>query len=74
MFKNWFLKMSWIYVPISPIGAVITSIIVVLNAWFFKAVDAHSHSPSDTLLNFFPYAVSLWVIYGWIAKQTVTKN
>lgn len=74
MFKNWFLKLGWLYVPISPEGAVIASLIIFLNAWFFRLVGVHSHSAVDTLVGFFPYAVSFWVVYGWIAKHTAARN
>ncbi|HEY6161218.1 MAG TPA: hypothetical protein VI112_08345 [Bacteroidia bacterium] len=69
-----FKKRSWFYVPASVAGTFIALVTLTLNTWFFLAIDRNSHSVSDTLINFFPYFVSFWTVYGWIASNTSAKN
>ena len=65
---------SWFYVPISLLGAIITLIALDTDVWFFMAIDRHSHSASDTLTNFLPYFISVWVIFTFIASNTSFNN
>jgi putative effector of murein hydrolase LrgA (UPF0299 family) len=69
-----FKKYSWFYIPSSVAGFLIAFITITLNIWFFLAIDRSSHSVSDTLINFFPYCVSFWTVYGWIASNTSGKK
>ncbi len=66
----WFKKAGWIYRPTSIFGWVIAFFTVVLCIQVFIAVDAHSHSVSDTFYGVFPYIISYLVLAGWIASNT----
>jgi len=66
----WFKKAGWIYKPTSIIGWVIAIITILLCVQVFIAVDAHSHSVSDTFYGVFPYIVAYFVVAGWIASNT----
>jgi hypothetical protein len=74
--RIWFKPIGWIYYPVSFAGWVITIITLLLCVQFFVAIDRNSHSVSDTLINFFPYAVLFIMITGWIASKTsgIEKN
>ena len=66
----WFKKEGWLYLPTSIIGWAIVLVTVLLCIQVFLAVDARSHSVSDTFYGIFPYVVSYLVIAGWIASNT----
>ena len=66
----WFKKVGWIYQPISVVGWIIALITIVLCVQVFIAVDARSHSVSDTFYGVFPYIVAYLVVAGWIASNT----
>lgn len=71
---EWFVKMGWVYVPISIIGWLITAFTFLICGWVFYVIDRHSHSASDTLWNFLPYVVSFFTIRNWIASNTSVDN
>lgn len=68
--KNCFKKIGWVYVPMNAIGWLITALTFLLCGWVFFVIDRHSHSVSDTLWNFLPYAVSFFTIRHWVASNT----
>ncbi|MBI5917250.1 MAG: hypothetical protein HY842_17915 [Bacteroidetes bacterium] len=70
MLTNLFKKTGWFYLPCSIPGWVIFLVYVAVNVQFFTAIDRNSHSASDTLINFFPYFISLSAFYCWIAYHT----
>lgn len=70
----WFKKYGWIYRPVSLIGWIITLGTIVICIQVFLAVDAHSHSVSDTFYGVLPYIVSYLIIAGWIASNTSKKE
>ncbi|MBI3720697.1 MAG: hypothetical protein HY252_19120 [Sphingobacteriales bacterium] len=66
----WFKKAGWMYVPVHPIGLLVTIACLAIDVWFFIVLDRHSHSVSDALINFFVYfsCVAFW--WKWIAGKT----
>ncbi len=70
MKQAWFKKSGWVYLPVHPAGIIITLAALAACAWFFIAVDRHSHSVSDTLINFFVYATCTAFWWKWIAEKT----
>ena len=66
----WFKKSGWIYQPTSLFGWIIAILTILLCVQVFIAVDAHSHSVSDTFYGVFPYIVAYLVVAGWIASNT----
>ena len=70
MLTNLFKKAGWFYLPISAFGWIVLLVYLAVNVQFFLAIDRHSHSVSDTLINFFPYFISLSAFYWWIASNS----
>lgn len=70
MKTGWFRKYGWVYYPVSIIGAIITMAVLYFCITVFIAIDRHSHSVSDTLYGIFPYFVSAFTIFFWIASNT----
>jgi len=71
---TWFKKKGWIYIPVHAAGWLITILHIAVVVVFFKAIDRHSHSASDTLTNFLPYFISVAVIYFFIAVNTSNQK
>lgn len=66
--KNWFRPkrfFGWFaaYYPTSVEGWIITFAIAFVFVKTFRIVDAASHSASDTLLGFAPYAIFLMLVF-----------
>jgi len=70
MKMNWFKKTGWIYIPVSIIGAILYTGVIIFCVTVFLAVDRHSHSVSDTFYGIFPFFVSAFTILFWIASNT----
>ena len=66
----WFKKAGWIYRPTSVVGWAIALVTILLCVQVFIAVDARSHSVSDTFYGVFPYIIAYLVVAGWIASNT----
>lgn len=58
-----FFKYFAAYYPTSWQGWVVTIVLVVALMRIFVAVDVPSHSISDTLINFAPFAVIIFLIF-----------
>ena len=58
-FWGWFA----FYVPTSRAGWIATLILLALAVLLFRAIDAESHSGSDTLLSFAPWAIALLALF-----------
>jgi peptidoglycan/LPS O-acetylase OafA/YrhL len=74
MYKPWFKKTGWIYVPKSSMGIVILLLLILFCINVFIATDRKSHSVSDTLYGIFPFVVPAFLIYLWIGSETSEKN
>ena len=70
MKSNWFKKAGWVYIPVHPMGLLVTIGAIAVNGWFFIAIDRHSHSVSDTLINFFIYFSCVLFWWKWVAEKT----
>ncbi len=69
MKKSWFRPFGWIYLPISVEGWTVLIFVFLFCVNVFVAVDAKSHSVSDTLLGIFPYWAPALGIYLWIGSK-----
>lgn len=52
-----------IYYPSTILGWAISLVLLASLFFFFAKADQNSHSTSDTLINFTPYAVSILLIF-----------
>jgi hypothetical protein len=68
--KNpWFVRFGWIHRPVSWAGWLVTALAVAFCVHIFIVIDTYSHSGSDTLYVFFPYAVPTFLLWTWIAGK-----
>jgi hypothetical protein len=66
----WFRPWGWTYRPVSAVGWLALTAVIVFCVQVFAAVDRHSHSVSDTLYAVFPYFACSFLLLNWIAGKT----
>jgi hypothetical protein len=71
---NWFTRKGIIYWPVSVIGWVILVIAAAYAIYTFIDIDSHSHSVSDTLINFVFNLLLIGVVYSVIAYFTEARK
>lgn len=70
---SWFKRWGWFYRPVSLAGVISSLLALGLCANVFLAIDRHSHSVSDTLYGVYPFFVSTFLLWVWLAQQTAEK-
>ena len=65
----WFKRWGWFYRPVHPMGFVIAMLALGFLANVFVALDAHAHSVSDLLYQFYVFAVPTFLGLMWIASR-----
>ncbi len=70
---NWFTRKGIIYWPASAIGWVILLAAIAYAVYTFIDIDRHSHSVSDTLINFVFNVLLIGMIYTIIAYFTEAR-
>jgi hypothetical protein len=71
---NWFTRKGLIYWPVSIVGWVIFMIAFGFAVYTFVDVDSHSHSVSDTLINFVFNLLLIGLAYTIIAYFTEARK
>jgi hypothetical protein len=71
---NWFTRKGLIYWPASLIGWAIFAIAAALTVYTFIDIDHHSHSVSDTLINFVFNLLIIGLFYTVIAYFTEKRG
>ena len=71
---NWFTRKGIIYWPVSIAGWVVLIAAVAFAVYTFIDIDHHSHSVSDTLINFVFNLLLIGLIYTVIAYFTEAKK
>lgn len=71
---NWFIRKGVIYLPVSIIGWVILILAAAYAIYTFIDIDNHSHSVSDTLINFVFNALLIGLVYTIIAYFTEARR
>lgn len=66
----WFKPLGPVFRPVSLAGWIITLLAVAFCVHIFLFVDGRSHSVSDTFYGVFPYWVSTFLLWLWIASRT----
>jgi len=61
-----FFKWFAFYVPSSLRGWIVTIILILFAAVSFLFIDNRSHSSSDTILNFTPWAIIIMLIFDML--------
>jgi hypothetical protein len=67
---NWFKRKGIFFQPASAIGWLILILAVVYATYLFIDIDSHSHSVSDTLINFVFNLLIIGIIYSAIGFLT----
>jgi hypothetical protein len=73
MKQKWFKEAGLFYIPISPMGWVVTILAAIFCLHIFLFVDSRSGSVSDTLYGIFPYVVPTALAWYIIASRTSKK-
>ena len=67
---RWFKPLWIVYMPASAMGWIVTLLALAFMANTFLAIDARSHSASDTLYGLFPFWAPTFLGWAWIAGKT----
>ena len=70
----WFKRWGWIYRPVHPLGFAATLAALAFVTQVFLAIDARSHSATDTLYQFYTYAAPTFLGLIWIASRTSAED
>lgn len=62
-----FRQYGWFFIPASIVGVGIAGAALIFIIQTFLVIDSQSHSASDTLYGWYPYAVTTFLAYQWIA-------
>jgi hypothetical protein len=71
---NWFTRKGIFYLPVTIAGWVILAIAAGYAVYTFIDIDHHSHSVSDTLINFVFNLLLIGLIYTVIAYFTEARK
>jgi len=67
---RWFERVGLLFLPVAWPGWAATVATLVFCGWSFVAVDARSHSASDTLIGVYPFAAPALIALYVLAMQT----
>lgn len=67
---RWFKPASFLFLPASVAGWLVTAAAISFCVQVFVVIDAHSHSVSDTLYGVFPFWAPTLLGVAWVADRT----
>ena len=70
MKEVWFKKWGWSYLPVNPIGYLITVLAIIFMVPVVWAIDRNAYSVSDELYEIFIYATCTAVWWKRTAEKT----
>ncbi len=70
MTRTWFTPWGWVHRPTSWQGILLVLATLTFCGQVCLAVDARSHSVSDTLYGIFPFVVPALILLEWVASKT----
>ena len=70
MKQIWFKKFVWIYLPVHPMGILITFLAILFLVPVYMAVVRNGHSVSDDLYQMFVYTTCTAFWWKWVAEKT----
>jgi hypothetical protein len=70
MKQVWFKKSGWIYLPVHPMGVIITFMAIVFLIPIYMAVIRNGHSVTDDLYQLFIYTTCTIFWWKWFAEKT----
>lgn len=73
MKKYWFIKVGWMYVPVSAMGILFTIATVIFMIPISIAVVRNAGSVTDSLYQLFVYGTCTMFWWKWVAAKTSNK-
>ena len=70
MKQIWFKKPGWIYLPVHPMGILITFLAILFLVPVYIAIVRNGHSVSDDLYKMFVYTTCTAFWWKWVAEKT----
>jgi hypothetical protein len=70
MKTTWFKRTGWFYIPVHPMGFVITLFAVLFMIPVCMTVIRNGHSVSDDLYQVFVYGTCIVFWWKWVAEKT----
>jgi hypothetical protein len=74
MKQYWFKTLGWLYIPVSPMGYVITLLAILFMVPVCIAITRNGHSVSDDLYQIFVYGTCTAFWWKWVAEKTSSKK
>lgn len=71
MKQIWFKKLGWIYLPVHPMGILITFLAILFLVPVYIAIVRNGHSVSDDLYQMFVYTTCTAFWWKWVAEKTI---
>jgi hypothetical protein len=66
----WFKRAGWIYLPVHPMGVIVSFMAIVFLIPVYMAVIRNGHSVSDDLYQLFVYTTCTAFWWKWVAEKT----
>ena len=70
MNKIWFKPIGFLYLPVHPLGFLITFLAILFLIPVYIAITRNGHSVSDDLYHLFVYTTCTAFWWKWIAEKT----
>jgi putative effector of murein hydrolase LrgA (UPF0299 family) len=70
MKEYWFRKFGWTYMPIHPMGVIVTTLAILFMVPVCIAVIRTGHSVTDDLYSIFVFGTCTAFWWKWVAEKT----
>lgn len=74
MKQVWFKRAGWFYVPVHPLGYLVTSLAIVFMIPIIIAADRTTHSVTDEFYEIFVFTTCTAFWWKWVAEKTSSKQ
>lgn len=69
----WFKSVGWLYLPVHPMGVIVTLLAIAFMIPVCLAANRTAHSGSDMLYEIFLYGTCTAFWWKWVAEKTCNK-
>jgi len=70
MKQRWFKRRGWIYIPVNPLGYIVTGLAIIFIVPVVLAIDRNTYSITDELYKIFIYGTCIAFWWKWVADKT----
>ena len=74
MKQIWFKKTGWLYMPVHPLGFLITAMAIIFMVPVVFAIHSNVHSVSDELYQVFVYGTCTAFWWKWVAEKISKRS